>query len=614
MSIRRYFIALIVLIGFGSVGLIGCSQLSGTSKSVTLIDNGRSNVCIVLSQNSGEVLEFAASELQEYLQKMAGAKVQIASECLDNHIPIELNVMANKSEKMDAFSIIVTNRKVTLTGQNNRSVLYAAYALLEQLGCMWVYPGEAGEYVPVIATLSLPVATKHEKPSVEHRGLGLYELHAETVDLGADMIDWMGKNRLNLLMTSEDRIDKIGTQCMHWPEVKEVLYPELMKRGMLLELSEHMTHVYFPPSLGKDHPEWFALVDGKRSGTGQVCFSNEEATEFFGDRVAEYVGQHPEADIVGTWPLDGGGYCECEGCKDPLAIYKAISKVAKKAAKVNPKTSIEFLAYVDQTFSAPEGLEIPENLSVLMCDRLDDNAKRWSELLEESGSRGQYYFEYVLGDNYRWRSNVWLIPDYGPWLERKVVETGFRGVVSLFLPIRNWWRSALNNHFMAKAYWNSEIDVNRELRAYCEAYYGELSDEVYDILYQIRYNIQNNYMMEAYHWEITQPMYGAKMEDDEDAYQISQQACKDAIDRLKAMQLQTNDKRIKEHTRRLQSYIEFFQLYYQARTKDGQPYPKKDNSVVPHNLLNYADQHPIDKDGVNINSEFIKWRFERFHW
>ncbi|MCU4174242.1 DUF4838 domain-containing protein [Carboxylicivirga sp. N1Y90] len=613
MTTKKYFIVLLISL-IGSVGLVGCTQLSSSSDSIALIDDSQSNICIVLPENSEGVLQFAATELQEYLYKISGVKVQVVNKCLEGLIPIKLGVVTDDAINVDAFTVSVNKEKLTLLGQNQRSVLYAVYALLEKIGCMWIYPGEAEEHIPALTTVSLQIGEKYEKTSVEHRGLGLYELHGETVDLGADMIDWMGKNKLNLLMTSEDRIDEIGTQCMHWPEVKDVLYPELMKRGMLLELSEHMTHVYFPPSLGKEHPEWFALVNGKRSGTGQVCFSNEEASEFFGDRVAEYVGQHPEADIVGTWPLDGGGYCECEGCKDPLTIYKAISKVAKKAAKVNPKTTIEFLAYVDQTFSAPEGLEIPENLSVLMCDRLDDNAKRWSELLDENGSQGQYYFEYVLGDNYRWRTNVWMIPGYGPWLERKVVDTGFRGVVSLFLPIRNWWRSAFNNYFMAKAYWNSDLDVDLELRNYCEAYYGELSDDIFEVLNAIRFDVQNNYMMEAYHWEIIHPMEGAKIAKHEDGYLMSQQSCDKVIDQLQLLLSKTSDDKVSERICRLQSYLEYFKIYYQERTVDGKAYPKTDNSVVPNSLLEYSEQHPIDKDGVNMNPEFIKWRFERFHW
>jgi hypothetical protein len=601
-----------VTLFFLSAGLMSCTQTSGDADSVTLIDEGKTNVSIVLPKDAGEVLEFAAAELQEYLQKISGVKVQSGNEKITGLIPIELHVETSDAITTDAFTLDVNNQSITLSGQNDRSVLYAVYAFLEQLGCSWVYPGESEEIVPELSTVWLAIGQSSEKASIEHRGLGLYELHKGTQELGLDLIDWMGKNRLNLLMTSEDRRDKVFTQCMYWPEVKDKLYPEVKKRGMILELSEHMTHVYFPPSLGREHPEWFALIDGERKGTGQMCFSNAEGVDYFGDRVAEYVQNNPEADIVGTWPLDGGGYCECDGCQDPLAAYKAIAKVAEKAAKVNPQTTIEFLAYVDQTFTAPVGLEIPSNLSVLMCDRLDENARKWSELMNEKGGRGQYYFEYLLGDNYRWRCNVWLTPEYGPWLEDTVSSLGFRGVVSLFLPIRNWWRSAFNNHFMAKAYWNPTINIDEELDHYCRTYYGEAGDEIREVLQSIQKDVQNEYLLHNYHSDANFPM---KCEDiGDDAFSKSMAVCDQLIIRLGKLRQNSDDAIVAERIRRLKSYMEYFKLYYQNRTEDGIPRPMKDNTVVPEELMEYAAGHPIDRDGVNMNPEFIKWRFKRFHW
>ncbi len=595
------------------ISLISLCSGSLHGQDVRVVDGGVPKAVIQVENAMHPVMSFAASELQGYIQKISGSAIPIDEE-LDLLLVISLQVDNTISITNDAFEIDIKPDRIELIGSNERSVLYAVYALLEKVGCMWVYPGEEGEVIPSLSTVALPIDKWSEQASIEHRGLALYELHHPTVDLGLEMIDWMAKNRFNLLMTSEDRIDNVGTQCIHWPEVKNVLYPAMQSRGILLELSEHMTHVYFPPSLGREHPEWFAMVNGQRHGRGQMCFSNQAAVDYFGDQVAKYVQEHPEADIIGTWPLDGGGYCECEGCLDSLAAFKAISQVAKKAASVNRKTTIEFLAYRDQTYSAPEGLVIPENLSVLMCDRLDDNARRWTELMEKNGARGQYYFEYVLGDNYRWRANVWLIPEYGPWLENQLVDLGFRGSVSLFLPIRNWWRSAFNNYFMSKACWNPEFDVEEALKVYCNAYYGDWSGSMLKILNIIRLNVQNTNLMASYHSEIIHPVSNDRSDIKDNGFQRSQDACAMVITRLDEIIPQVNDFVIQERMRRMKSYVEYFRIYYKERTLDGNPLPQKDNSVVPSELLNYSKQHPIDEDGVNMNPEFIKWRFERFHW
>lgn len=134
-------------------------------------------------------------------------------------------------------------------------MLYAVYALLERLGCRWVHPGEAQEIVPKLVAIDLPDGEHIEIPRIEHRGLALYGLYDKTAELGAVMIDWMAKNRLNLLLTSWERPDPTNTQTMFWHQVGDRLVPELKRRGILLDMSEHSTEYFFPRSLFHEHPE-----------------------------------------------------------------------------------------------------------------------------------------------------------------------------------------------------------------------------------------------------------------------------------------------------------------------------------------------------------------------
>lgn len=59
------------------------------------------------------------------------------------------------------------------------------------------------------------------------------------------------------------------------------LLPELQKRGFVIEMSEPCAPVFFPRSLAKEHPEWFALNHGSRKlgpppYSGQMCYSNKD--------------------------------------------------------------------------------------------------------------------------------------------------------------------------------------------------------------------------------------------------------------------------------------------------------------------------------------------------
>lgn len=214
-------------------------------------------VILAPNHHQDEVIGFAASELQRYLERMTGAKLPVADDgcAADGRFTVELDVDAQSDLAHDAFRITVAPGSILLQAGVPRGVLYAVYALLERLGCRWVHPGEAQEIVPKLVAIDLPDGEHIEIPRIEHRGLALYGLYDKTAELGAVMIDWMAKNRLNLLLTSWERPDPTNTQTMFWHQVGDRLVPELKRRGILLDMSEHSTEYFFPRSLFHEHPE-----------------------------------------------------------------------------------------------------------------------------------------------------------------------------------------------------------------------------------------------------------------------------------------------------------------------------------------------------------------------
>src|SRR6185436_5969528 len=140
-------------------------------------------------------------------------------------------------------------------------------SLIEQAGCSFFYPGENEEIVPKLSTVSISQGEHLYNPVLEHRGLALYGLQANSIPLGKDIISWMAKNKMNFILVSENRpSDSDGpAHGSIWKEVSNDLLSELQKRGFIIEMSEHCAPVFFPRSLFKEHPEWFALTDGVRT-------------------------------------------------------------------------------------------------------------------------------------------------------------------------------------------------------------------------------------------------------------------------------------------------------------------------------------------------------------
>ena len=552
---------------------------------------------IVIADNSDQIVRFAAVELKEYLEKIVGNEFRISyrSGAKGRKNIIQLEIKNDRSLKWDGFIIKKTRDKIHLLSAESRGLLYAVYCLLEEAGCSFVYPGKEEEIVPEKEEIVFTPGTFIHNPVIEHRGLTPYGLYAGSIETGRKFIDWMAKNRMNYIMVSEDRpSDADGpAHAIIWKEVGEYLLPELQKRGFIIDMSEHCMPVFFPKTLFKDHPEWWAMNDGERKilpgpYSGQMCYSNEEAVEFYASAVAEYSARHPEFRIIGTWPLDGGEYCECENCKDPETIFKAALHVAEKVREVRPDMLVEHLAYHPQSWQPPETLKIPDNMTVMWCPDpgpMDTLAHEW---IRKTPEGKVYQFEYFLGDNYRYRTNVWLRPGYAAGVAYHAREMGFRGVVSLFLPIQTWWRSSFNNWFFARACWQEDLDVRATLTKYCMDYYGEQGKDIERVFNLILNDLQ------------AEPYQDSRRGSGRDINQV-RAAAGSILSTLDSILANCREEKIEVRIQRLKTYVEYFllQCEYESIPEPG--------PADRERLVSYSRQHP-GQNMVLMYPEYIKWR------
>lgn len=407
-----------------------------------------------LAQDSQDetILGFAQGELTKMLSIL-----------MDDHAR-QISIVLARSQKalrFDGYHIVCEPHMLRIEAVTARGILHGSYEALRRLGCDFIFPGEKRQNIPQHIYESLPAFEARQEPWLEYRGLCLYNTKKETLAETRDAIDWMAKNGFNFLLTSIHRLDDSGEgdHAILWDEIGTKLLPEIQKRGIVLDMSEHSTDYYFPKEeLFRKHPEWFALVGGKRC-PGQICYSNAEAVEAYGDSLAAFVRGKEEFLFFGIWPLDGGGYCECSACRDPLTIYRANKRIAEKIAAVRPDLTVEHLAYTPQSFGRPNEA-VPNNMSVLVCSVRDKIAYEWARCTKNS--KGAFYFDYNTGDHYRWRTLPWLNPYYCREMVNTMVAYGYRGVVSLYLPVNCWWQASINYWYLRHFYYEPTADV-REL-------------------------------------------------------------------------------------------------------------------------------------------------------
>lgn len=75
----------------------------------------------------------------------------------------------------------------------------------------------------------------------------------------------------------------------------------------------------------KLHPEWFSLVDGRRTAdSAQLCLTNPELRAWMADRLVAYIEEAraaaaaagtPPPDVFSVSQNDWGGACQCEACQ-----------------------------------------------------------------------------------------------------------------------------------------------------------------------------------------------------------------------------------------------------------------------------------------------------------
>lgn len=135
---------------------------------------------------------------------------------------------------------------------------------------------------------------------------------------------------------------------------------------------EHAWHRIMSPDVyGKDHPEWFAEIDGKRFPKhyseklgGQVCTSNPQVVEHFAKAAIDYFKKYPQSEMFSIAANDGRKFCTCRQCQsldsgrvrpdgrrvitDRILTFS--NEIAQRVATVHPNKRLGTIIYLDYKY------------------------------------------------------------------------------------------------------------------------------------------------------------------------------------------------------------------------------------------------------------------------
>lgn len=243
-----------------------------------------------------------------------------------------------------------------------------------------------------------------------------------------------------------------------------------------------------------DHPEYFALDNGKRTPR-QLCTSNGEVQRLVAERIKNLLRDHPELTAVTLGPEDNRLFCQCPKCQslDELnaapdqvhsrRLFVFYQRVSELVHQNFPDVIIRFGAY--DTYAAPpkdNRLTLPPKTFPLIChfqqycnnhpipDPSCEPNTRFRQIVAEWQNLADDLFIYEYYYKVNWLDLPWpLVHAIGediPWYK-------VHGVKGLYSQYRaDSAGSLLNFHVAAALLLDADADVNKLVKGFCVETFG----------------------------------------------------------------------------------------------------------------------------------------------
>jgi hypothetical protein len=406
-------------------------RTSGYPSLLRLVKDGRALAAVILPSESSAALKAAAEDLVRIVKKMSGARLALLSETARTRAPARIRLGSSQASLLgvslegvgpEGYRLARVGSDLLIAGVTDEGTAHGIYSLLqESLGVKWLMPGELWEIVPRRRTVSIRAQGRVVNPSFTFR-----------VYSGIGDSRWCARNRMSY---DPWRLPYYG----HGHNLKNII----------------------PPSrCGKEHPEYFAQIDGKRfvpqddsAERSQPCFTNPDVIQITVETARAFFDSHPERTTFSLCANDNLDYCTCKSCSaldspprvwrnEPVhsdSYFYYVCQVAGEVAKSHPDRYLGCYAYWG-TDSIPRKIRrLPGNVAIMLTQdtsqhfdpsyRRRDRAflMRWTRFARHVGK----YDYYSLG---------WLTPRYFPALAADDLRfCNERGVVGMYSEGYPYW-------------------------------------------------------------------------------------------------------------------------------------------------------------------------------
>ena len=426
-------------------------------EKLTINGNDISKYTILYPENASEKTMTGVSELQKYIERSCGAKLE-AKVGSDGDFAIILEektivVEGSANDNIDNFSLKSEGNNIRITGSAERGLLYGCYDLIDDV-IGWVYMVDNGDSGNVLSHVSSEYLSPRDELDISGLDYTESSIIADRACVNSD------RERHTAL--------KWIRRCHTFDELDNA--PD-----------------------GTSYSEQY---------DNQPCLTDETVYQVMLANVLKLLDETPDAEIISISQNDNANYCKCENCAASDAKYGGpsgtlIAFLNKMADDMDKAGYGDILIH---TFSYMYTEKAPENIkadSSIMIEFAPINSgfghaidggcnnpnygsqmKKWAEVCDQI-----YYWDYLFCYSQH--------PAPFPYIKYDNLAANFRFIADMntvgYYPNArysfDWEFGALRLYLTTQLAWNpymSEDEYNGYIKKFMEGYFGAGWEDIYE--------------------------------------------------------------------------------------------------------------------------------------
>lgn len=454
-----------------------CAAASGATPSGVSVEDLK-HWNIVVAEKAIPSEQYAAEQLQQYLARAIGEKLPLVSQTdrTDRHIFIGPGESMRESKlgfAVDDFGpedlrIVVRDKNIVIAGGRPRGTLYGVYTFLEDCFGVRFLTADHTHVPQTEPDHVIDCQDRRYDPPLNMRWTFYGEVNRNPA-LATRM-------RVNTVASDP----KFGGRCRQ-------------------HLINHSFARQIPTSkYGKEHPEYFALRDGKRlaqvrndSYGTQPCLTNPDVLRIVTESVLADIEGNPDAANVSVSQNDNAKHCLCPQCQaldqredTPMgSLLTFVNSVADTVVKKHPDVMLGTLAYW-YTRKPPKTIKPRPNVQIQLCSIEcclihpinDPSCPRNVEFCRDLAKWGQLC-DHIYIWNYNTNFSNYLLPcpnlrTIAPNI-RYFVENNAKGVFMQAAGNANGAElSELRSYMISNLLWDPSRSGQRLMDEFLDLHYG----------------------------------------------------------------------------------------------------------------------------------------------